>query len=143
MSLRLVIVLRRNLRAITDRLPKGVSRWISLLKFSTKSLTNAMQSYQIVVSNSALADLDGIASFVAGMYRPESGHRYANRILGQLASLSFTASICRSSRFVVAKEIHPKAKTLSIVHHRWTVIFHTEDIFAIIDRILPSKMMIK
>ena len=102
-----------------------------------------MQSYQIAVSNSATADLDGIASYVASMYRPESGHRYVNKILGQLASLSFTADIYPFSRFTDAKAIHPEAKTISIVNHRWTVVYHVSGSFTIIDRILPSKMMIK
>lgn len=102
-----------------------------------------MQSYQIAVSNAAVADLDGIASYVASLYRPESGRRYVNKLLGQLASLSFTADILAYSRFAVAKAIHPKAKTLSIVNHRWTVVFHIDGDFVVIDRILPSKMMIK
>ena len=102
-----------------------------------------MQSYQIAVSNAAVADLDGIASYVASLYRPESGRREGNKLLGQLASLSFTADILAYSRFAVAKAIHPKAKTLSIVNHRWTVVFHIDGDFVVIDRILPSKMMIK
>ena len=102
-----------------------------------------MQSYQIAVSNAALDDLGGIASYVASLYRPESGHRYANRILGQLASLSFTADIYSRSHYAIAKAIHPEAKTLSIINHRWTVVYNISGEFVIIDRILPSKMMIK
>lgn len=34
-----------------------------------------MRSYQVVVSNLAMADLDGIASYVANLYRPDSGHK--------------------------------------------------------------------
>ena len=102
----------------------------------------AMQSYQIAVSNSAAADLDGIASYVASLYRPESGHRYVNKVLGQLVSLSYTADIHPLSRYTNAKTIHPKAKTVSIVNHRWTVVYHISGGFVIIDRILPSKMMI-
>ena len=102
-----------------------------------------MRSYQIAVSNLALADLDGIAAYVASLYRPESGRRYVNKVLGQLVSLSYTADSHPLSRFAIAREIHPNAKTLSIVNHRWTVVFHIAGSFVIIDRILPSKMMIK
>ncbi|MBO4656115.1 MAG: hypothetical protein J5644_11275 [Bacteroidales bacterium] len=101
-----------------------------------------MRSYQVVASKSALEDLEGIALFVADKYRPESGHNYVNKILGELVSLSYTADIYPFSRYAVAKEIHPKAKTLSIINHKWTVVFHVYGNFVIVDRIIPSKMMV-
>lgn len=69
-----------------------------------------MRSYIILVSKGALSDLDGIAQYVSSLHRPESGHKYVNKILGRLASLSFTADIFQTSRFAIAKEIHPMAK---------------------------------
>lgn len=102
-----------------------------------------MRSYKILVSKAALSDLDGIAQYVSSLYRLESGHKYVNKILGRLASLSFTADIYQTSRFAIAKEIHPMAKTMSIINHRWTVVFHTNEDYLIIDRIIPSKMMVK
>lgn len=101
----------------------------------------AMQTYKVIVSNNASSDLDEIAQYVASIYRLESGHKFVNKILGQLASLSYTAGIYKHSNNATAKQIHPNAKTLSIVNHRWTVIFHTNYNYAIIDRIMPSKMM--
>lgn len=102
-----------------------------------------MRSYKILVSKGALSDLDRIAQYVSSLYRPESGHKYVNKILGRLASLSFTADIYQNSQFAIAKEIHPMAKTMSIINHRWTVVFHTNEDYLIIDRIFPSKMMVK
>ncbi len=100
-----------------------------------------MKTYKVIVNNEAVSDLNGISEYVAGLYRPESGHNYANRILGQLASLSYTADIYQRSRFSVAKKIHPNAKTVSIMNHRWTIVFHIEGQYVMIDRIIPSKMM--
>ncbi|MBO7490895.1 MAG: type II toxin-antitoxin system RelE/ParE family toxin [Bacteroidales bacterium] len=100
-----------------------------------------MKTFKVIVSNDAVSDIDEIAAYVAGLYRPESGHRYINRILGQLASLSYTANIYRHSSYLVAKNIHPNARTLPIINHRWTVIFHIEQSYVMIDRILLSKMM--
>ena len=93
---------------------------------------NVMQIYKVIVSNKASSDLGDIAKYIANIYRPDSGH---------IASLSYTAGIYKHSNYITAKQIHPNAKTLSIVNHRWTVIFHTYDNFAIIDRIMPSKMI--
>ena len=102
-----------------------------------------MKTYKVIVNNEAISDLDGISTYVAGLYRPKSGHNYVNRILGQLASLSYTADIYPFSRYAIAKTIHPKAKTMSIINHKWTVIFHTAGNFVLVDRIIPSKMIIK
>lgn len=100
-----------------------------------------MKTYKVIVNNEAVSDLNGISAYVAGLYRPESGHNYVNRILGQLASLSYTADIYQRSRFSVAKKIHPNARTVSIMNHRWTIVFHIERQYVMIDRIIPSKMM--
>ena len=102
-----------------------------------------MKTYKVIVNNEAVSDLDGISTYVAGLYRPESGHNYVNRILGQLAALSYTADIYPFSRYTIAKAIHSKAKTLSIINHKWTVVFHVSGNYVVVDRIIPSKMMIK
>lgn len=102
-----------------------------------------MKTYKVIVNNEAVTDLDSISTYVAELYRPDSGHKYVNRILGQLASLSYTADIYPFSRYAIAKAIHPKAKTLSIINHKWTVVFHVSGNYVIVDRIIPSKMMIE
>lgn len=103
----------------------------------------AMHVYKVIVSNKALSDLDAMAEYIASLYRPESGHNYVDRVLGQLAALSFTADIYPFSRLMKAKQIHPRAKTISIINHRWTAIFHIDGNFVIVDRIIPSKMMVE
>lgn len=100
-----------------------------------------MQTYKVIVSNNATADLDEIAKYIASLYRPESGHNFVNRILGELAALSYTADIYQFSHLASAKRIHPKAKTLYIIKRRWCVVFHIEKSFVMVDRIVPSKWM--
>lgn len=102
-----------------------------------------MHNYKVIVSDEAYSDLDEMALYIAKLYRPESGHNYINRILGQLAGLSYTADIYQFSPMLTAKRIHPQAKTMSIMNHRWTVVFHTESTYVIVDRIIPSKMMME
>ncbi|MBR4919174.1 MAG: type II toxin-antitoxin system RelE/ParE family toxin [Bacteroidales bacterium] len=100
-----------------------------------------MKTYTVIVSRKAVSDIDGISTYVAKIYRPDSGHKFVNRILGQLASLSYTADIYQKSPYTFARNIHPDAKSVPIIHHRWTVVFHTERQYVMIDRIIPSKMM--
>ena len=72
-----------------------------------------MRSYKVIVSKEALSDLDSIAAYVAGLYRPSSGHKYVNRILGQIASLAFTAVFIDSMVLPLLKPfIHKRRRFL-------------------------------
>jgi hypothetical protein len=101
----------------------------------------AMRTYHVIISYAVLTELEAMAQYIASIYRPESGHKYVNRILGQLAALSYSADAYQDSRFTLAKAIHPKAKTITIVNHKWTVVFHIDGDFVIVDRIIPAKSM--
>ena len=94
----------------------------------------AMRIYQVIISYEVLSELEAVAQYIAS--------KYVNRILGQLASLSYTADIYPSSRFATAKAVHPNARTISIINHRWTAVFHIKEQYVMIDRIIPSKMMV-
>lgn len=100
-----------------------------------------MKIYQVVVSDEVLSELDNISTYVASLYRQDSGHKYVNRILGKLASLCFAAEAYPISSYSVPKKTHPKARTMSIINHRWTVIFHIDRNLVMIDCIIPSKMI--
>jgi hypothetical protein len=41
----------------------------------------------------------------------------------------------------MAKLIHPHAKTMNIIHHRWTVVFHVDGEYVVVDRIIRSSRM--
>ena len=98
----------------------------------------AMRTYQVIISYSVLSELEAMAQYITSIYRPESGHKYVNKIFGQLAALSYSADAYQYSRFKNGK-IHPKAKTLTIINRKWTVVFHIDGDFVIVDKIFPSK----
>ena len=100
-----------------------------------------MRIYQVIISYEVLSELDAVSKYIASIYRPESGHKYVNRVLGQLAALSYSADAYQYSRFTLAKAIHPKAKTITIINRKWSVVFHIDGDFVIVDRIIPSKSM--
>ena len=101
----------------------------------------AMRIYQVIISYEVLSELDAVSKYIASIYRPESGHKYVNRVLGQLAALSYSADAYQYSRFSLAKAIHPKAKTITIINRKWSVVFHIDGDFVIVDRIIPAKSM--
>ena len=46
-----------------------------------------------------------------------------------------------ASRFRTAREIHPQARTVPILKRRWTVVYHIDGDYVIVDRILLSETM--
>lgn len=102
-----------------------------------------MKIYKVVYSKTAVDDLEEIVSYIKGFYRLEAGLDYIDRIKQQLDVLAICADALSSSRFEIIKNIHAESKTISIMNHRWTAVFHIENDFVIIDRLIPSKMMIE
>ncbi len=100
-----------------------------------------MLSYRVIVSNEAIGDLDEIVEYIASQYKSASGHNFVNRILGQIQALTYSAGTYRESPYTFAKRIHPHAKTMSIINHRWTVVFHIDYGYVIVDRIIRSSRL--
>lgn len=102
-----------------------------------------MKIYKVVYSKTAVDDLKDIVSYIKSIYRLEAGLKYIDRISEQVDSLSYCADALSSNRSEMIKKLYPEAKTISIMNHRWTAVFHIYEDFVIIDRIIPSKMIIE
>ena len=100
-----------------------------------------MKTRKVVYSKFAVNDIDKVVEYITCIYRKESGIKYKNRIQKQLDSLAFSADALPKSHRKMVKAIHPDAKTLSIMNRRWTVVFHVEEKYVLVDRIIPSKMI--
>lgn len=100
-----------------------------------------MPHFKVILRPEAMTSVDDVVEFIKSIYSEESAHKYRKSILFELESLSYYASIFPLSRFRTAREIHPQARTISILKHRWTVIYHIDGDYVIIDRILLSKTM--
>lgn len=86
-------------------------------------------------------DLRQIREFVSSIYREETGFKFVKRMFLEITPLSVSADAFPLSRFQTARTIHPEAKTLSIMKHHWTVVFHIDGDYVVVDRILPSNTM--
>ena len=102
-----------------------------------------MRHFEVILGPKAMDSVDTVVDFIKGIYTEESAQRYRKAVLYELDSLSYYASIFPLSRFQTARDIHPEAKTISIMKSRWTVVFHIDGDYVIIDRILPSKTMVE
>lgn len=86
-------------------------------------------------------DLRQIREFVSSIYREETGFKFVKRMFLEITPLSVSADAFPLSRFQTARIIHPEAKTISIMKHRWTVVFHIDGDYVVVDRILPASGM--
>ena len=102
-----------------------------------------MKIYKVVYSKTAVDDLKDIVSYIKNIYRLEAGLKYIDRISEQVDSLSYCADALSSNCSEMIKKFYPEAKTISIMNHKWTAVFHIYESFVIIDRIIPSKMIIE
>ncbi len=100
-----------------------------------------MKTYRLIYSHAALGDLDDMVAYITSIRTLESALRYKDRVIRHLESLTYAADTFPYSRKHSIRLIHPKAKTLSIMNHKRTVVFHIEDEFVMVDRILVAKMI--
>jgi hypothetical protein len=98
-----------------------------------------MRRFKLIIKNSASLDIHSIVDFITSINTEKSGLNYETKLIHSLLPLRNCAGSIQYSHFRTAQEIHPKAKTLSIMKHRWTVVFHIEGDFVVVDRILSSS----
>ena len=101
-----------------------------------------MRRYKVILDPQAMASVDSLVDFIKSVYTEESAQKYRKVVINELNSLSYCASIFPISHFETARKIHPEAQTLPIMKHRWTVVFHIEGDYVIVDRILPSSRVV-
>ena len=102
-----------------------------------------MVHYDVLFGPKAMESVNIVVDFLKNTYTEEFAQKYRKAIIYELDALSYYAPIFPISRYKMAREIHPEAKTLSIMKHRWTVIFHIEKGFVSVDYIIPSYKMIE
>ena len=100
-----------------------------------------MRTYRLIYSHATLGDLNDMVAFITSVRTLESALRYKDRVVRKIESLTYLADTLPYSRKHSIKQIHPQAKTLSIMNHKRTVVFHIEDEFVMVDRILVSSMI--
>lgn len=101
---------------------------------------STMHERMVVLTTEADRDMERVEAYVAEIYRPEAGRRYVRRLYLYISELSFAASTFPPSSYLVARRIHPEARTMAVMH-RWTIVFHIYGDYVIVDRIIASKMM--
>lgn len=101
-----------------------------------------MKVYAVKIFDTVFADIDDIAEFIVNVSTPEHAVRYARELQAEIMSLRYLAGIIPESRYRTVRQYHPHAKQLRTRNRKLNIIFHTEGNLAIVDKILPSKIII-
>lgn len=101
-----------------------------------------MKNYKVQISKKCLSDLFEVTLFVALHTSVEHSKVYKDKLRNEIESLSYLADIIKFSDFEIAKQYNKKAKVLITKNRKWSVMFHTFRNHVIVDKIIPSKMMI-
>lgn len=100
-----------------------------------------MRKYTVIVTDDVENYFVDLMRFVASKYTLETAIRYAKRIREEIETLSYLAPILPESKYKQPKRYHPEAKTYAITKKKLTVIFHIEEDYVIVDKILPSALI--
>ena len=96
-----------------------------------------MTQKKVIVSDCVRRDLEIITDMVMQMTSADFAERYARRIEAEISKLSYMAMVLPRCRWL----LHPEAKTIPVGKRKLTVIFHIEGDYVIVDKILPSAMV--
>ena len=99
-----------------------------------------MQNYDVRISRSAKADMTELRKFLKAMMTEEGAVRYANDMRTEIKMLAVYADLYGKSTSQTLRQIHPDARRMMSHNRRWIYVYHIENKFVIVDRILPAKM---
>ena len=99
-----------------------------------------MRTYKVRISLAARADMTELRKFLKAMLTEEGAVRYANNMRTEVKMLSVYADLYGRSTSATLRMIHPEARRMVSHSRKWVYVYHIEGPYAIVDRILPSKL---
>ena len=101
-----------------------------------------MIEYPVLYQRSVESDFEAIARFITANSTLEHAERYVRKLRQEIDELSHLASVLPESRWQIPKYFHPRAKVLHTHNKKWSVIFHMDGGKVIVDRLIPSSLII-
>lgn len=98
-----------------------------------------MQIYEFRISHGARVDMSELRKFFKEMMTEEGAIRYANNMREEIKMLAIYANLYGKSTSSTLRQIHPEARRMVSHNRRWIYVFHIEETFVVVDRILPEK----
>ena len=101
-----------------------------------------MQIYEVRISHGARVDMAELRKFLKAMMTVEGAIRYAHDMRNEIKMLALYADLYGKSKSMTLRQIHPEARRMVSHNRRWIYVYHIEETFVVVDRILPAKMNI-
>jgi len=99
-----------------------------------------MRIYEVRISHGARVDMAELRKFLKSMMTVEGAIRYANNMREEIKMLALYANLYGKSTSITLRQIHPEARRMMSHNRRWIYVYHIEENFVVVDRILPAKM---
>ena len=100
-----------------------------------------MRDYEVIFSHGALIDYMSISKYLPTVLSEAGAVRYAKAMRNEINSIGIFADCFQRSTSPHILSIHPKARRMVSHNKRWVYVFHIDGDFAIVDRILPAKIV--
>ena len=102
-----------------------------------------MNNYQLNVKQEVFDDIEDIRQFIVSVGSKDLAIQYTENLIAEIEKLSYLADKMQLSRWKVAKKYHTQARRLITKNRKWSIIYHIQGDFVVVDKIIPSSMMIK
>ena len=99
-----------------------------------------MQIYEVRISHAAFQDMAELRKFLDALLSEEGAIRYADNMREEIKTLSVYADCYGRTTSSTLRLIHPEARRMVSHNRKWIYVYHIEETFVIVDRILPAKM---
>jgi len=99
-----------------------------------------MQIYEVRISHGARVDMAELRRFLKDMMTVDGAIRYANNMREEIKMLALYADLYGKSTSMTLRQIHPEARRMVSHNRRWIYVYHIEENYVVVDRILPAKM---
>ena len=100
-----------------------------------------MKKLEVIYCDDVEAYFDDLGLYLSKLTSMPFALRYLQRLREEVETLSYLAPMLPESKYELPKRYHPKAKTYVVGNKKLTVIFHIEEDYVIVDKILPSALI--
>ena len=102
-----------------------------------------MNNYKLNVKQEVYDDIEDFKQFIVTVGSRDLAIQYTENLLAEIEKLSYLADKMQLSKWKVAKKYHPQARRLITENRKWNIIYHIQGEFVVVDKIIPSSMMVK
>ena len=83
-----------------------------------------------------------MVDFICAQSTLDHALRYVERLKREVEELAYLADVLPATTYAIPRLFHPQANLMHTRSRKWSVVFHVDGEYVIVDRIIPSPMII-